>query len=72
MIEFFQSIEITINPQKMEYVEGDTFDPAGMILTFNYENGTMVTVSDRSENSRSFSIRTLTNGIKMTTGECKS
>lgn len=32
-----QSIEITTQPTKTEYVAGETFNPAGMVVTATYE-----------------------------------
>lgn len=34
-----KKIEVTKNPYKKEYVEGDVFDPTGMVVTATYENG---------------------------------
>lgn len=40
------SIEITSPPAKTTYTEGDTFDPTGMVVTANYENGKKKSISD--------------------------
>lgn len=32
-------IEVTTQPNKMVYAEGDTFDPTGMVVTATYDNG---------------------------------
>ncbi len=37
-------IEITSQPQKLVYFEGETFDPAGMVVTAHYNNGDVETV----------------------------
>lgn len=34
-----QSIAITTNPTKMEYIEGESFDKTGMVVTATYANG---------------------------------
>ena len=34
-----KGIEVTTDPDKMEYAEGETFDPAGMVVTATYANG---------------------------------
>lgn len=41
------SIVISKEPNKMTYVEGDLFDPAGMIVVAYYNNGSEETVTDR-------------------------
>ena len=33
------SLEVTVEPEKMVYQEGEAFDPAGMIVTATYANG---------------------------------
>lgn len=40
------SIEITSDPVKTIYTEGDTFDPTGMVITATYENGKKKSTSD--------------------------
>lgn len=39
-------ISITSQPTKTEYLEGETFDPAGMVVTANYEGGKTETITD--------------------------
>lgn len=39
------SIEITENPDKLTYTAGETFDPAGMVVTAKYSDGTEKAVS---------------------------
>ena len=39
-------IEVTTNPTKVEYTEGDDFDPAGMVVTATYSDGTTKAVTD--------------------------
>ena len=39
-------ISITTKPNKLVYNEGDAFDPAGMVVTLHYENGTSETITD--------------------------
>lgn len=34
-----EKIEVTTNPTKMNYVEGDKFNPEGMVVTATYANG---------------------------------
>ena len=34
-----EKIEVTTKPSKMKYAEGETFDPAGMVVTATYANG---------------------------------
>ena len=41
-----KSISISKKPNKLEYIEGTTFDGAGMELTLHYDNGTTETVTD--------------------------
>ena len=38
------SMEITKNPDKTEYLEGESFDPSGMEVTITYDNGTVMAV----------------------------
>lgn len=40
------SIEITTPATKVEYVEGETFDTTGMVVTANYSNGSTKVVTD--------------------------
>ena len=39
-------IELTQTPEKRTYLEGEAFDPTGLILTATYNNGDRETVSD--------------------------
>ncbi|MBU5431411.1 S-layer homology domain-containing protein [Intestinimonas sp. MSJ-38] len=39
-------ISITKQPDKMEYVEGDKFDPTGMVVTATYSDGTTAPVTE--------------------------
>ena len=41
------SIEITTKPTKTEYTEGERFDPAGMVITAKYSDGSSKEVQDR-------------------------
>ena len=41
-----ESIQITTEPTKMKYRVGSTFDPAGMVVTAYYANGTSSPVTD--------------------------
>jgi len=41
-----EKIEITKNPDKMIYADGEEFDPEGMIVTATYENGKTRDVTD--------------------------
>lgn len=40
-----ESIEITTEPTKTTYYEGETFDPTGMVVTATYDDGSDATVS---------------------------
>ena len=57
-------IEITKQPDKTEYFDGDSFDPTGMEITAAYENGSTKPVS--IENC-TFSPETLTEGVTFVT-----
>ena len=39
-------ITVTTQPTKLVYVEGESFDPTGMVVTANYRNGETETVTD--------------------------
>ncbi|MDO4489061.1 MAG: dockerin type I repeat-containing protein [Eubacteriales bacterium] len=39
-------VEITKNPDKLEYLAGDVFDATGMEVTAHYKNGTSLDVTD--------------------------
>ena len=39
-------IRLTVPPDKTSYIEGEPFNPAGMIVTAYYDNGTSETVTD--------------------------
>lgn len=41
-----EKLEVTKNPDKMFYTEGETFDPAGMVVTATYANGKTRDVTD--------------------------
>lgn len=41
-----QRIEITTPPAKTEYVEGEIFDPAGMVVTATYDDGSKAEVTN--------------------------
>lgn len=40
------AIEVTTPPEKLEYTEGETFDPAGMIVTATYDDDSTAEVTD--------------------------
>jgi alpha-tubulin suppressor-like RCC1 family protein len=40
-----ESIEVTTQPTKKLYLTGETFDPAGMVVTASYSNNTTTTVA---------------------------
>lgn len=39
-------IAVTAQPTKTQYVEGETFDPTGMVVTVTYDDGSTKTVTD--------------------------
>lgn len=41
-----QSIAVTVQPTKTEYVAGETFDPTGMVVTATYASGATKDVTD--------------------------
>lgn len=41
-------LEVTQKPSKLVYLEGDEFEPAGMVVTARYNNGTSQMVTDYS------------------------
>lgn len=41
-----EKIEVTKNPDKMVYADGETFDPKGMVVTATYANGKTRDVTD--------------------------
>ena len=41
-----EKIEVTTLPDKMVYAEGETFDPAGMVVTATYANGKTRDITD--------------------------
>ena len=57
-------IEVTKQPDKAEYFDGDSFDPTGMEITASYDNGSTKPVS--IENC-TFSPETLTEGVTSVT-----
>ena len=40
------SIEVTTQPTKLTYIEGEKFDPTGMVVTATYEDGTTAVITD--------------------------
>lgn len=60
------SIEVNIAPSKVSYTEGESFDPTGLELKINYDNGTTTLVGyvDHTKNNFSF---TVDNPLKETT-----
>ena len=42
----YDSLEITTQPSKLSYANGDSFDPAGMVVTAKYLNDTSKVVTD--------------------------
>ncbi len=42
------SIEVTQQPDKVNYVEGEEFDPSGMIVVATYDDGTLEEITDYS------------------------
>lgn len=69
------SIAITNPPNKKDYVEGQTFDPAGMVVTATYSDGTRATVTGftyapdgaLAVNDTSITISYTENGVTRTT-----
>lgn len=45
------SIEVTTQPTKTAYEEGETFDPTGMVVTATYSNGTKADVTRNAQYS---------------------
>ena len=41
-----ESISITTNPNKTEYVVGESFDAEGMVVTASYSDGTVEVIDD--------------------------
>lgn len=41
-------IEVTKNPTKLTYIEGEKFDPAGMVITAYFADGTNSTISNEN------------------------
>ena len=41
-----ESIEVTKNPDKLLYEDGEAFDPTGMVITAHYTDGTSAPVND--------------------------
>lgn len=39
-------IAVTAQPTKLEYIEGESFDPAGMVVTATYDDGSTAEVSE--------------------------
>lgn len=46
VVKALTKIEITTNPTKTEYVKNSTFNPAGMVVTATFTNGSTEEVSD--------------------------
>ena len=45
VVKTVESIEITKQPDKTEYMAGEDFDPTGMVVTAHYTDGTMADLS---------------------------
>ena len=45
-IPALKSVEVTTSPEKTVYTEGESFNPAGMVVTAYYDNGTSNPVTD--------------------------
>ena len=43
---YVTGITVTALPSKLQYWEGETFDPAGMVVTAAYSDGSTRTVAD--------------------------
>ena len=61
VVKTVESIEITKQPDKTEYMAGEDFDPTGMVVTAHYTDGT---TADRTENDY-----TIFHGDKLTKGQ---
>lgn len=55
-------IDVTTPPTKTSYIEGQTFDPTGMVVTATYNDGTTAAVTDYD-----YSPKTLTKGTTVVT-----
>jgi hypothetical protein len=42
----YKNIEVTTMPTKIYYPNGETFSPAGMVVTLNYKNGETREITD--------------------------
>ncbi len=61
VVKTVESIEITKQPDKTEYMAGEDFDPTGMVVTAHYTDGT---TADLTENDY-----TIFHGDKLTQGQ---
>ena len=61
VVKTVESIEITKQPDKTEYMAGEDFDPTGMVVTAHYTDGT---TADLTENDY-----TIFHGDKLTKGQ---
>ena len=52
-------IEVTSNPTKTAYIVGDQFDPAGMVVTATFEDGSTAVITDQVD----YSPKTMTYGV---------
>ena len=52
------SIAVTTNPIKTEYVEGESFDPTGMVVTATYSDGSMKVVVNYSIPNQALTVGT--------------
>ncbi|MGN1106667.1 MAG: bacterial Ig-like domain-containing protein, partial [Huintestinicola sp.] len=48
------SIAVSSAPKKTSYIEGESFDPAGLVLTLTYDNGETENVAYSTENASKF------------------
>lgn len=49
-----EEIAVKTPPKKTEYFEGESFDPAGLVLTITYDNGETADVAYSTENASKF------------------
>ena len=62
-----QKIEITSPPNKTNYLAGDTFNTAGMVVTASYGIGQNATIATAEVTGYQVSPQTLTDGISYVT-----
>ena len=74
LVQYMSNISITTLPTKTEYIEGEVFDPTGMVVSANYKDDSSIEIVDYTydtdiltSDTKSVTVTYIDNGVIYTT-----